>query len=334
MERSDISLRAAGLGKAYQRRGKGRRSELFWAVRDVTFESARGQVLGIIGRNGSGKTTLLRMLCQVTAPTEGRAEVSGRISAMLGVGTGMHPMFTGRENVYFGGMMLGLDRDYVDTRMDAIIEFAGIGDFINRPVKTYSSGMRSRLGFAIAAQLEPEILFLDEVLAVGDAGFQQKCLERIREMRQSGSTILLVSHNMNTVKSFCDRVLLLDQGRTVMQGDPEDVVEHFLTKIIGQSSSADGEGTREGNGALRIDTFWFEDENGRRLDPSPPARTSRSACLMPLFRRPTSAKCQSGSPFPTSTGGTSSAPVRRSAAITLRNVHPTVSSAAISGTFR
>jgi lipopolysaccharide transport system ATP-binding protein len=272
MDRSTVlslphTIEARGLGKRFDLKGRGRRSGAFWAVRDVSFSIAPGQVVGVIGRNGSGKTTLLKMLSRVTQPTEGTAEISGRITAMLGVGTGMHPMFTGRENIFFGGMVLGLDRDFIDSRIDSIVDFAGIGSFIDRPIKIYSSGMRARLGFAIAAQMEPEILFLDEVLAVGDHGFQQKCLHRIREMRMSGSTILLVTHNINVVKSFCDSAILLDKGKLVMQGKPEDVVGHYLTEIIGEPTGpSTGEATREGNGALQVEDFWFEDTFGRKLD--------------------------------------------------------------------
>ena len=207
------------------------------------------------------------MLSRVTQPSEGTAEISGRVTAMLGVGTGMNPMFTGRENIFFGGMVLGLDRDFINSRIDAIVDFAGIGSFIDRPVKIYSSGMRARLGFAIAAQMEPEILFLDEVLAVGDHGFQQKCLQRIREMRTSGSTILLVTHNINVVKSFCDSAILLDKGKMLMQGKPEDVAGYYLTEVIGEPTGpSTGEATREGNGALQVEDFWFEDAFGRKLD--------------------------------------------------------------------
>lgn len=275
---SAISIEATGLGKSYQVRRGGKRRETFWANQDVSFKVRKGEVLGIIGRNGSGKTTLLKILCSVSPPTVGSAVINGKISAMLGVGTGMHPMMTGRENAYFAGMVLGLDRDFIDSRLDSIIEFSGIGDFINRPVKTYSSGMRSRLGFAIAAQIEPEILLLDEVLAVGDLGFQQKCLARIREMRAAGSTILIVTHNMNVVKSFCDSALLLDAGRVISHGDPDEVVAHYLEDIIGQTSTVegDGEGTRGGSGVLHIEDHWLEDVDGKRIEA---AQTGKPATL-------------------------------------------------------
>lgn len=264
----DCTISARGLSKSYPIGDRSRSKERFLAVNDVSFDIRKGEVVAIVGRNGSGKTTLLKLLCQVVAPNAGEARIRGRISALLGVGTGMHPAFSGRENIHFSGTVLGLDPDVIRARINDIVEFAGIGDFIDRPVKTYSSGMRARLGFAIAAQLNPQILFLDEVLAVGDAGFQDKCLGRIREMRATGCTILLVTHSMNTVKSFCDRAILLDKGRLIMDGVPEQVVDHYLTNIIGQSDkdAGAGLGTREGNGAVQIDDHWLEDAIGQRID--------------------------------------------------------------------
>ncbi len=239
----------------------------FWATKDINLDIKKGEVVGIIGRNGSGKTTLLKLITQVTHPTSGRIEIYGRISALLGVGTGFHPMFTGRQNVYMGGMILGLSRDEIDKRFDEIVEFSEIGEFIDKRVKHYSTGMRSRLGFAVAVQLEAEILLLDEVLAVGDAGFQRKCLTEIRKMRESGRTILLVSHNTNAVKTYCDRAVLLEEGEVVRDGAPADVVSFYLANMFedGKAKALGAGQERMGNGAVIIDNYWFEDELGRKV---------------------------------------------------------------------
>ncbi len=239
----------------------------FWAINNVTLDVKKGEVLGIIGRNGSGKTTLLKLITKVTHPTAGRIEVYGRISALLGVGTGFHPMFTGRQNVYLGGMVLGLTKEEVDERFDDIVAFSEIGDAIDKRVQHYSSGMRSRLGFAVAVQLRAEILLLDEVLAVGDVGFQRKCLKEIINMRNSGRTILLVSHNTNAIKTYCDRAVLLEEGRIVRDGVPADVVSYYLSHMFdeGKVKSIGDNAERMGDGSIYIKQFWFEDEMSRRV---------------------------------------------------------------------
>jgi lipopolysaccharide transport system ATP-binding protein len=199
------------------------------ALGDVSFDVPRGEVLGIIGRNGAGKTTLLKILSGVTDPTSGEAHVWGRAGALLEVGTGFHPDLTGRENVFFNGAILGMKRKEIRLKFDEIVEFAEVERFIDTPVKRYSSGMQLRLAFAVAAHLEPEILIVDEVLAVGDAAFQRKCLGKMGEVSGAGRTVLLVSHNMSAITSLADRCLWLDQGRVRELGDPPQIVADYLS---------------------------------------------------------------------------------------------------------
>jgi lipopolysaccharide transport system ATP-binding protein len=197
------------------------RNNEFWALEDVSFEINRGETLGIIGANGSGKTTLLRLITGIYPPDRGRIAIEGRIGALIAVGAGFHPHMTGRENIYLNGTILGMSRREIDARLDAIIEFADIGDFLEAPVATYSSGMRVRLGFAIAINCAPDILLVDEILAVGDVGFQLKCFDRIGELRKQGVATLLVSHNLQHISMFCEKVLLLDHGHVDYFGDVE-----------------------------------------------------------------------------------------------------------------
>jgi lipopolysaccharide transport system ATP-binding protein len=208
-------------------------ADTIWALRDVGFEVREGEVLGIIGRNGAGKSTLLKILTRITPPTRGRIEIYGRVSSLLEVGTGFHQELTGRENVYLNGTILGMTRREVNRKFDEIVEFAGVEKFLDTPVKRYSSGMSVRLAFAVAAHLEPEILIVDEVLAVGDAAFQKKCINKMRDVGRSGRTILFVSHNMPAVKMLCSRAVLLNDGRLVMDGTPDDVVAAYLTAGVG-----------------------------------------------------------------------------------------------------
>jgi len=205
-------------------------SKHFWAVRDVSFKVKQGEILGIIGNNGAGKSTLLKLLCRVTSPTEGRIVLNGRVGTLLEVGTGFHQELTGRENIYLSGAILGMDKAYINRKIDDIIQFSGITKFIDTPVKRYSSGMSVRLGFAVAAHLEPEILLIDEVLAVGDSAFQKQCLGKISSITREGRTILLVSHNMASINSLCSRVLLLDSGNIVLDGHPSLVVREYLKR--------------------------------------------------------------------------------------------------------
>ena len=211
--------------------------EAIWALKDVSFEVERGEVLGVIGRNGAGKSTLLKVLSRITEPTEGYAEIRGRVGSLLEVGTGFHPELTGRENVFLNGAILGMRRAEINRKFDEIVAFAEIDKFIDTPVKHYSSGMYVRLAFAVAAHLEPEILVVDEVLSVGDASFQKKCLGKMGEVAGSGRTILFVSHNMGAVTELCERVLLLDDGRLKLGGDPAQVVSAYLSEGVETSGA-------------------------------------------------------------------------------------------------
>ncbi|MCI0700402.1 MAG: ABC transporter ATP-binding protein [Planctomycetia bacterium] len=202
----------------------------FWALKDVSFEVQRGEVLGIIGRNGAGKSTLLKILSRIMEPTEGRAELRGRVGSLLEVGTGFHPELTGRENIYLNGSVLGMTRREIARSFDAIVSFAGVEQFLDMPVKRYSSGMYVRLGFAVAAHLEPEIMIVDEVLAVGDAEFQGRCLGKLREVSAGGRTVLFVSHNMTAVQNLCSRAIVLAGGKVVLDGKPTDAVRSYLTQ--------------------------------------------------------------------------------------------------------
>ncbi|HMN04877.1 MAG TPA: ABC transporter ATP-binding protein [Flavobacteriales bacterium] len=202
--------------------------EDFWALRDVSFEVRKGEVVGIIGHNGAGKSTLLKLLSRITLPTEGVIRMRGKVSSLLEVGTGFHPELTGRDNIYLNGAILGMRRAEVDAKMDEIIAFSGVTHHIDTPVKRYSSGMRVRLGFAVAAHLEPEILIVDEVLSVGDAEFQRKSMGKMKDSAKSGRTVLFVSHNMTAMRSLCNRVVWLDKGRVRMQGPTEEVVGAYL----------------------------------------------------------------------------------------------------------
>jgi lipopolysaccharide transport system ATP-binding protein len=199
-----------------------------WALRDVSFNVGEGEVLGIIGRNGAGKSTLLKILTRITAPTNGNAVIRGRVGSLLEVGTGFNPELTGRENVFLNGSILGMKRREIQRKLPEIVEFAGIDRFIDTPVKRYSSGMYVRLAFSVAAHLEPEIMLVDEVLAVGDAEFQQRCLGRMEDFSGTGRTVLFVSHNMQTINQLCDRVIWLDDGQVAEDGDPSRVVTHYL----------------------------------------------------------------------------------------------------------
>lgn len=222
-------------------------ADILWALRDVSFDVSHGEALGIVGRNGAGKSTLLKVLSRITKPTEGRALVHGRVGSLLEVGTGFHLELTGRENVYLNGSILGMDRAYIDRKFDEIVEFAGVSRFIDTPVKRYSSGMKVRLAFAVAAHLEPDILIIDEVLAVGDAEFQRKCLGKMDEVAGEGRTVLFVSHDMDAITRLCHRAILLDEGRVVADGAAPEVVHTYLNGATGVQSSAEWTGA-EGAG--------------------------------------------------------------------------------------
>jgi len=236
-----------------------------WALRDVSFEVQRGEVVGIIGRNGAGKSTLLKILSRITEPTEGRAEIHGRVGSLLEVGTGFHPELTGRENIYLNGAILGMQRAEIERKFDEIVAFAEIEKFLDTPVKRYSSGMYVRLAFAVAAHLEPEILIVDEVLAVGDAGFQKKCLGKMEEVSNAGRTVLFVSHNMAAIETLCDRCVALVDGQVTHIGDSTDVVRKYLAKVSssGQMVALAERTDRAGSGQVRYTNVRFLNDSGQ-----------------------------------------------------------------------
>ena len=211
----------------------------FWAVQEINLKVAKGETLGIIGQNGSGKSTLLQIIAGTLTPTTGEIWINGRVSALLELGSGFNPEFTGRQNVFFNGQILGLSREEVEAKFDDIAAFAEIGDFIDRPVKTYSSGMAVRLAFAVVANTEPKILIVDEALAVGDAKFQARCMKRIRSLKEQGVTILFVSHDSSTIKMLCQRAVLLNHGRVLEVGSPKDVVNRYIALLSSDTTSVD-----------------------------------------------------------------------------------------------
>jgi lipopolysaccharide transport system ATP-binding protein len=275
----DIAIRVEGLGKRFRLRhatggpryrtfredllglprrllnglrGKSGEQEEFWALKDVSFEVKQGEVLGIIGRNGAGKSTLLKVLSRIMDPTCGEATVHGRIGSLLEVGTGFHPELTGRENIFLSGALLGMKRDEVRRRFDEIVAFASVEKFLDTPCKHYSSGMYTRLGFAVAAHLDTEILLVDEVLAVGDAEFQRKCLGKMSEVAVGGRTVLFVSHQLAMMQSLCSCALYFDQGHICYQGAATQVVERYLEDVRQIPAGDINRGSRTGNGGGRI----------------------------------------------------------------------------------
>jgi len=241
------------------RQGREPRKE-FWAVKDVSFTVERGNSLGIIGHNGAGKSTVLKMLSGITAPTKGEIAIRGRLSALLEVGSGFHPDLTGRENVYLSGSVLGMSRREIHRKLDSIVEFAGVRRFIDTPVKRYSSGMYVRLGFSIAAHLEPDVLLLDEVLAVGDKSFQDKCKERIGELHRNGTTIVFISHDLTAVRTLCQRVLLLERGSIAAEGDPDEVIQTYTETTNITPAAVIGPDSKP----VQITNVAFFDETGAR----------------------------------------------------------------------
>jgi lipopolysaccharide transport system ATP-binding protein len=235
--------------------------EDFWALSEVSFDVTRGDVVGVIGRNGAGKSTLLKVLSRITEPTTGRVELDGHVASLLEVGTGFHPELTGRENIFLNGAILGMTRAEIRRKFDEIVAFAEIDRFLDTPVKRYSSGMYVRLAFAVAAHLEPEILVVDEVLAVGDAQFQKKCLGKMGDVARSGRTVLFVSHNMAAVAALCNRAILLRGGRVALDSGPDAAIRHYLNEAAaGPSSLADV--PRKGSGRARFTGFHLEDDQG------------------------------------------------------------------------
>jgi lipopolysaccharide transport system ATP-binding protein len=243
----------AGLASGVVRPWRRRPPELIWALRDVTFEVKAGEVVGVIGRNGAGKSTLLKVLSRITEPTAGRARIRGRVGSLLEVGTGFHSELTGRENIFLSGAVLGMRRAEIERKFDEIVSFAEVETFIDTPVKHYSSGMYLRLAFAVAAHLEPEILLVDEVLAVGDAAFQKKCLGKMGDVARVGRTILFVSHNIAAVVSLCRRSLLLEQGKLVCEGSTPSVLDRYLGDIAGRAAiPLRDRADRAGDGSVRL----------------------------------------------------------------------------------
>jgi lipopolysaccharide transport system ATP-binding protein len=246
-------------------RGRRARAERVWALDGVSFEAQPGEVVGIIGRNGAGKSTLLKILSRITEPTRGRAELYGRVSSLLEVGTGFHQELTGRENVFLNGAILGMARAEIARKFDEIVAFSGIEKFIDTPVKRYSSGMFVRLAFSVAAHLEPEILIVDEVLAVGDAQFQKKCLGKMQAVSAQGRTVLFVSHDMTAVARLCPRAILLERGRVLRDGPSHEVVSAYLTSGLGTTAarSWDDPADAPGNEVARLRAVRVLDEAGR-----------------------------------------------------------------------
>ena len=236
----------------------------------MSFEVKQGEVVGIIGRNGAGKSTLLKVLSRITEPTEGYADIYGRVAALLEVGTGFHPELSGRENIFLNGAILGMRKAEIESKFDEIVAFAEVEKFIDTPVKHYSSGMGLRLGFAVAAHLEPEILVVDEVLAVGDASFQQKCIGKMGDVAKQGRTVLFVSHNMAAVEHLCTRAIMLESGQLTFDSTPSEVIRHYLTSVRSLSSHALADRVdRDGNGALKFIGLDARNDAGENLDVVP-----------------------------------------------------------------
>jgi lipopolysaccharide transport system ATP-binding protein len=295
---SDIVIKAEGIGKSYlvghqsnekyetlrdvianktksllskihsPRSHANKNKEVFWALKDVSFEVKKGERIGIIGRNGAGKSTLLKILSRITEPTTGRISVKGKVASLLEVGTGFHPELTGRENIFLNGAILGMTRQEIKRKFDEIVAFAEVEKFLDTPVKHFSSGMYVRLAFAVAAHLEPEILVVDEVLAVGDASFQKKCLGKMNDVAKEGRTVLFVSHNIAALENLCEKIILLNNGGLVMQGDTQTTIQYYLKTVL-HSVIADTplneRKDRSGNGTIRLTSFHVEDIQGNKL---------------------------------------------------------------------
>ena len=244
------------------------KTQELWALDDVSFSVQEGEVLGVVGRNGAGKSTLLKVLTRITTPTSGRVEIRGRVGSLLEVGTGFHPELTGRENIYLNGAILGMKRREIQQKLPDMVEFSGVERFLDTPVKRYSSGMYVRLAFSVAAHLEPEILLVDEVLAVGDAEFQARCLGRMEDLGATGRTVLFVSHNMQTVSQLCDRVLLMEHGTVVRDGPAADVVAHYLQTSAGAGSTRtwDDLESAPGDDLVKLRAVRIVDRDGETVD--------------------------------------------------------------------
>jgi lipopolysaccharide transport system ATP-binding protein len=268
MSSDDVAIRVSKLGKRYEiydaprdrlkqfilprlqsfaKREQKQYFREFWALQDVSFEVKKGETAGIIGRNGSGKSTLLQMICGTLSPTSGSVETRGRIAALLELGSGFNPEFTGRENVYMNAAVLGLSKQEMEARFDDIVAFADIGQFVDQPVKTYSSGMVVRLAFAVQSQIDPDILVVDEALSVGDAKFQAKCFERLRQLKENGTSILLVTHSSDQIVTHCSTAILLNSGRQLETGEPKHVVNRYMDLLFGKEKKVSAPGSGEGS---------------------------------------------------------------------------------------
>ena len=245
---------------------------VFWALKDVSFEVAKGETLGIIGRNGAGKSTILKLLSGISKQTQGTLKIQGKLAALIEVGAGFHPDLTGRENVFLNGAIMGLKRQEIRALFEQIVEFAEIEQFIDTPVKRYSSGMYVRLGFAIAAHVNPDILLIDEVLAVGDLAFQQKCLQRIHELKRIGKTMIFISHNLSAVQRICDRIILLDAGKVIAEGDVAEVIAAYRDRVVakerqGFAKARARQSEQRGNGSgVRIEQVQVRNREGQATE--------------------------------------------------------------------
>lgn len=281
------TIRVNKLGKAYKQYGSrwarfaewtlpflGMRHRLKWVIEDISFQLAPGEAVGIIGTNGAGKSTLLKLITGTTQPTSGSVQMTGRVAALLELGMGFHPDFTGRQNAYMAGQLIGLSVDDITALMPEIEAFADIGEYIDQPVRVYSSGMQMRLAFSVATVRRPDILIVDEALSVGDAYFQHKSFERIREYRKLGTTLLIVSHDRAAIQSICDRAILLDGGRLAKQGRPEEVMDYYNAMLaergnetVAQTTTADGRTqTSSGTGEATVTDIWLQNEAGEKVE--------------------------------------------------------------------
>ncbi len=300
---SEVAIKVEGLGKkfsiAHQKSGDLRSSlsekfsnlfgarasshEEFWALKDISFEIKRGEAVGIIGRNGAGKSTLLKILSRITDPSTGRFEINGRVSSLLEVGTGFHAELTGRENIYLNGTILGMKRKEIKAKFDEIVAFSGVEKFLDTPVKHYSSGMKVRLAFSVAAHLEPEILIIDEVLAVGDAEFQKKCLGKMDEVSKSeGRTILFVSHNLAAVSQLCEKAILLRDGSLIKMDSADSIIHSYITynKSTRETNSLSNLDLRKGSGRFKVKAIKLLNGN---VEPIMIARTGNELIFEILF---------------------------------------------------
>jgi lipopolysaccharide transport system ATP-binding protein len=263
-ERNQSTMLREVIASAF-RRQKAEDQNTLWALKNLSFEIQHGELVGIIGRNGAGKSTLLKILSRITYPSSGRIQVDGRVASLLEVGSGFHDELTGRENIYMNGSILGMKKREIDGAMDAIVAFADLGRFLDTPVKRYSSGMRMRLGFSVAAHLSPDVLFVDEVLAVGDVGFQRKCLGAIQELGENGRTVLFVSHNLAAVENLCRRAIWISDGEIKQDGESREVIRAYLSSV-GNSDKGGLDLTtikdRKGTGAARLTKLQILDTNG------------------------------------------------------------------------